>query len=111
MLRKDLIKVDDIENSINEILSNFNIDLNYSIGIYRESCSIEGVKPKLRERLFQFISSKKDGFFKSEIKKLTNKDKNVISKYVEDIQENKWFVSPEIMIIFKELMQDSNNKK
>lgn len=110
-MRNDLIKVIEIENCIEDILSNFNIDFNYSIGIYRESANIEGVKPKLRERLFQFISSKKDEFYKTEIKKLTNKDKNVISKYVEDIENNKWFVSPEIMIKFKELIHDTNSKK
>jgi len=101
----------ELENTINEILSTNYIDLNFAIGIYKESGQVEGVRQKLREKLFQFISSKKQEFFKSEISKLTNKDKNTIIKYMEDIQENKWFVSSEIMIKFKELIQETGLKK
>lgn len=110
LLRCDLIKVIEIESSINEILCGFNIDFNYSTIIYKESGLIEGVKPKLRERLFKFISAKKDEFYKNEIKKISNKDKNIISKYIEDIEENKWFVSPEIVIKLKELINSFPKK-
>ena len=105
------MKVIEIENSIDDILNNINIDFSYSAGIYKESGNIEGVKPKLREKLFKFISSKKEEFYKTEIKKLSYKDKNIILRYLEDIEVNNWFISSEIMIKFKDLMQDPISKK
>jgi len=106
------MKVTEIEATITDIIrNNINYDFNYAFGIYRDSQRIEGVKTKLKDKFFQFLSMKKDEYYKNEIKKLTTKDKNTILKYLEDIEEYKWIVSSEIILKFKELLQEPQTKK
>lgn len=111
LLRNDLIKLQDCEKAIEDILISNIIDFQNAISLYRESSTLDGLKPKLREKLFHIISVRKEELYKNELKKLTVKDKNIILKYLDDIEENKWFISSDIINKFNELIQENHSKK
>ena len=108
-LRNELIKIQEIEKTIAEIITNNISDFPYIVYAYKESLNLEGIKQRTRERIFQFISGKKDEFYKLEIKKLTGKDRNVAIKYLEDLEENNWTVNTEILTRLNELVNDGSN--
>ena len=110
-LRTDLIKVQDTENTMTDIMGLPNVDIAHCITIYKEAKLMEGIDLKLIDKFFYYVSSKKDEFFKGEIKKLTVKDKNTIHKYKDDIKENKWIISKEVISRFNELLTDEPIKK
>jgi hypothetical protein len=104
-LRKDLIKVQDIEGTISDIMNSVNIDFTNSLSIYKDAKNSD-VNPKLIEKFFLFLSSKKEEFFRNEIKKLTAKDKKIISSYFDDIKDNKWIISKEVILKLEELLAE-----
>ena len=107
----DLIKVHDIEGTMNELMASANVDFAACSSIYKESKFIEGVDPKFIEKFFYHVSNKKDEIYRNEIKKLTNKDKKTVQLYMDDIKENKWNVSQEVILRFEEILADEPGKK
>lgn len=105
-LRMDLIKVQDIEGTIADLMTVQNVDFAYSISIYKEAKMMEGVNMKVVDKFFYFLSAKKDEFFRGEMKKLTVKDKNTIHKYMDEIKENKWNISREVINRFEEILAE-----
>ena len=54
--------------------------------------------------IHQSISNKLSDNYRDGLKKLTAKDKNNITKYLDDINENKWKISEDVLKRFKEIL-------
>lgn len=89
-LRNTLDSIKNYENTIKEILYSNNKNIDYISSIYEECQLVEGLENKLKERLFEFICNKKNEFYSNELKRLSIKDKALISKHIEDINKTKF---------------------
>jgi hypothetical protein len=68
------------------------------------SPSVNNIKA-LAEKLYTIISNKKEESLRNDLKKLTNKDKAIVIKHLEDIDSNKWNINEEVIKKLNELVK------
>jgi hypothetical protein len=71
-----------------------------AVNLYKEGKQIfisSKEENKIIKKLFEVISAIKEDHLKNEIKKLTTKDKNLILKYIEDVETYGWKIKDEII--------------
>ena len=96
------------QNNIKDILKNHsvaNYDINFMVQTYKDSCSELGEDNELCVQLFDLISNKKEEEIRNGLKKFTPKDKNNISKILEEIEQNNWNIETELINKLKELIK------
>jgi hypothetical protein len=96
----------DCEKSIHHIIQTAHsgmIDIPHALVVYKDSLNLIYPKTKQIEVLFNIICQKKEEMLRNDLKKFTNKDKNIILKHLEEIEVNKLKISEEVMHKLKEL--------
>ena len=96
------------QNSVNDILKNYIVnsyDYAYMIQIYKDTVGILGKDYEEEIKLFKLLSSKKEEEIKNQLKKFTAKDKNNITKLIEEIEFNQLIISEEIMTKLREFIK------
>ena len=113
-LRGKIQQKNEYEKNIIDILLSSNNDLNYCTIIFNETQGLVGISTRLRDKLFNHISVKKDDFYKNEIKKLTVKDKGLASRYLDEINNENWNISADVIHKLQDLVEGEtyiNTKK
>ena len=105
---KDFIKnALDIKVKIYEIMNDTqSSDFEELINVYKESLKILGRKNENVEKFFDFISKKKEEYYKQELKKIKENDKSFIVKVLEDVEYNKWNISIDLIKKLKEMIKE-----
>ena len=96
------------ENNVKDILKNHivaNYDINFMIQTYKDSCNELGQDNELCVQLFDLISNKKEEEIRNGLKKFSPKDKNNITKILEEIEQNNWNIDSELIDKLKELIK------
>ena len=116
---KELIKTRDIlktkfkekinaENSVKDILKNYllnSYDYNYMLQVYKDTIGILGKDYDDEIKLLKLLSGKKEDEIKNQLKKFSAKDKNNITKLIEEIEFNQLIISDEIMSKLREFIK------
>ena len=95
----------DAEKKLLEIIQNKENDLNACIQTYKEIAG-SSLKSELLDIVHDLISRKKEEFLKFELRKNeknTRELKLIAQRYLDDLQENKWKLSPDIIWRLNEL--------
>ena len=96
------------KNSVNDVLKNYIVnsyDFNYMFQIYKDTVDILGNDYEDEIKLFKLLSNKKEEEIKNQLKKFTAKDKNNITKLIEEIEFNQLIISEEIMTKLREFIK------
>ena len=96
------------ENSVKDILKNYillSYDYNYMLQVYKDTIPYLGKDNEDEIKLLKLISSKKEEEIKNQLKKFTAKDKNNITKLIEEIEFNQLNISEEIMSKLREFIK------
>ena len=96
------------KNNVSDILKNYIInsyDYTYMLQIYKETVDILGKDYDDEIKLFKLLSSKKEEEIKNQLKKFTAKDKNNITKLIEEIEFNQLIISEDIMTKLREFIK------
>ena len=96
------------KNNVSDILKNYIIngyDYTYMLQIYKETVDILGKDYDDEIKLFKLLSSKKEEEIKNQLKKFTAKDKNNITKLIEEIEFNQLIISEDIMAKLREFIK------
>lgn len=111
-LRGKIERVMDLERNMNMLLIQNNFDINYAKQIYEDSGSVEGINETLREKLFNKIIERQNEFYGNESFRLSVKDKNLIIKYIDEIERSSKFpVDFAVLERFRNLLKEIGNKK
>ena len=81
-------------------------DFKELINVYKESLKILRKKNENVEKFFDFISKKKEEYYKQELKKIKENDKSFIVKVLEDVEYNKWNISIDLIKKLKEMIKE-----
>jgi hypothetical protein len=95
-VRNQIHSVQEVEKNVLDIIANSLPDVNYCLSVYKDAQTYQ-INQKLTTKLFLYISNKKDEQIRNDLKKLTTKDKPAVLKLIEDIENNKWKVSEEVI--------------
>ena len=96
------------ENSVKDVLKNFLLngyDYNYMLQVYKDTIGILGKDYADEIKLLKLLSGKKEEEIKNQMKKFTAKDKNNITKLIEEIEFNQLIISEEIMNKLREFIK------
>ena len=96
------------ENSVKDILKNYLLngyDYNYMLQIYKDTIGILGKDYDDEIKLLKLLSGKKEDEIKNQLKKFSAKDKNNITKLIEEIEFNQLIISDEIMSKLREFIK------
>jgi hypothetical protein len=96
------------KNSVNDTLKNYIVnsyDFNYMFQVYKDTVEILGKDYEGEIKLFKLLSSKKEEEIKNQLKKFTAKDKNNITKLIEEIEFNQLIISEDIMTKLREFIK------
>ena len=99
-IKAELDKRCDIVKKINGIMKDKNktiSDVTQILSIYKEATDILGDNNELIRSYFKYCSAKREEMIKQDMKKFTPKDKNTITKLLEEIQTTKWIISEETL--------------
>lgn len=89
------------------LLIQHNFDIEYAKSIYEDSGNVEGINENLREKLYEKILEKANEFYSNESFRLTKKDKNLIIKYIEEIEKSSKFkIDFDILERFRNLLNE-----
>ena len=97
------------ENSVKNVLKNYLLngyDYNYMLQVYKDTVGILGKDYGDEIKLLKLISGKKEEEIKNQMKKFTAKDKNNITKLIEEIEFNQLNISEEIMAKLREFINN-----
>ena len=93
---------------MSDILKNYIVnsyDYAYMMQAYKDTSGILGKDYEDITKLFKLLSSKKEEEIKNQLKKFTDKDKNNITKLIEEIEFNQLIISEEIMAKLREFIK------
>ena len=96
------------QNIVNDILKNYIVnsyDYAYMMQAYKETSDILGKDNEDEIKLFKLLSFKKEEEIKNQLKKFTAKDKNNITKLIEEIEFNQLNISEEIMTKLRDFIK------
>ena len=96
------------ENTVIDVLKNYilnNYDYAYMLQAYKDTVEILGKDYDDEVKLFKLLSSKKEEEIKNQLKKFTAKDKNNITKLLEEIEFNQLLISEEVMAKLREFIK------
>ena len=96
------------ENSVKNILKNYILngyDYNYMLQVYKDTVGLLGKDYEDEIKLLKLLSGKKEEEIKNQMKKFTAKDKNNITKLIEEIEFNQLIISEEIMNKLREFIK------
>jgi hypothetical protein len=96
------------ENSVKDVLKNYLLngyDYNYMLQVYKDTIGILGKDYADEAKLLKLLSGKKEEEIKNQMKKFTAKDKNNITKLIEEIEFNQLIISEEIMTKLREFIK------
>ena len=96
------------QNTVSDILKNYIVnsyDYAYMMQAYKDTSGILGKDYEDITKLFKLLSSKKEEEIKNQLKKFTAKDKNNITKLIEEIEFNQLIISEEIMAKLREFIK------
>ena len=96
------------ENIVIDVLKNYilnNYDYAYMLQAYKDTVEILGKDYDDEVKLFKLLSSKKEEEIKNQLKKFTAKDKNNITKLLEEIEFNQLLISEEVMAKLREFIK------
>ena len=96
------------ENTVIDVLKNYilnNYDYAYMLQAYKDTVEILGKDYDDEVKLFKLLSSKKEEEIKNQLKKFTAKDKNNITKLLEEIEFNQLLISEEVMTKLREFIK------
>ena len=96
------------ENSVKDTLKNYLIngyDYNYLMQIYKDTSGILGKGNDDEIKLLKLISNKKEEDIKTQMKKFSAKDKNNVTKLIEEIELNQLMISHETMAKLREFIK------
>ena len=96
------------QNTVSDILKNYIVnsyDYPYMIQAYKDTVEILGKDYEDEVKLFKLLSSKKEEEIKNQMKKFTAKDKNNITKLIEEIEFNQLIISEEVMTKLREFIK------
>ena len=96
------------ENTVIDVLKNYilnNYDYAYMLQAYKDTVDILGKDYDDEVKLFKLLSSKKEEEIKNQLKKFTAKDKNNITKLIEEIEFNQLLISEEVMAKLREFIK------
>ena len=91
----DIILDDDIKDDKNKKKEK-NFDFNSAYEIYKEALKTE-LKSPLVQKVFDLLSQKKEDMIKEELKKVQGKEKEIARKFLEDIRNNHWNISDQLL--------------
>ena len=91
----DVILDDDIKDDKNKKKEK-NFDFNSAYEIYKEALKTE-LKSPLVQKVFDLLSQKKEDMIKEELKKVQGKEKEIARKFLEDIRNNHWNISDQLL--------------
>ena len=80
-------------------------DYNYLLQVYKDTIGILGKDYSDETKLLKLLSGKKEEEIKNQLKKFTAKDKNNITKLIEEIEFNQLIISEEIMSKLREFIK------
>ena len=95
------------ENMVKDVLKNYVLngyDYNYMLHVYKETIGVLGKEYDDEIKLLKLLSGKKEDDIKNQLKKFTAKDKNNITKLIEEIEFNQLIISEEIMTKLREFI-------
>ena len=96
------------ENSVKDVLKNYLLngyDYNYMLQVYKDTIGILGKDYSDETKLLKLLSGKKEEEIKNQLKKFTAKDKNNVTKLIEEIEFNQLIISEEIMAKLREFIK------
>ena len=96
------------QNTVSDILKNYiinNYDYAYMLQAYKDTVEILGKDYEDEIKLFKLLSTKKEEELKNQLKKFTAKDKNNITKLLEEIEFNQLIISDEIKSKLREFVK------
>ena len=96
------------QNSVKDVLKNYLLngyDYNYMLQIFKDTIEILGKDYPDEIKLFKLLSGKKEEDIKNQIKKFTAKDKNNITKIIEEIEFNQLIISEATMSKLREFIK------
>ena len=96
------------QNSVNDALKNYIVnsyDYAFMLQVYKDTVDILGKDNEDEIKLFKLLSFKKEEEIKNQLKKFTAKDKNNITKLIEEIEFNQLNISEEIMAKLREFIK------
>ena len=96
------------ENSVKDVLKNYLIngyDYNYMMQIYKDTIGILGKNYDGEIKLLKLLSGKREEEIKNQIKKFSAKDKNNVTKLIEEIELNQLIISGETMAKLREFIK------
>ena len=96
------------ENSVKNTLKNYILngyDYNYMLQVYKDTVGLLGKDYEDEIKLLKLLSGKKEEEIKNQMKKFTAKDKNNITKLIEEIEFNQLIISEEIMNKLREFIK------
>lgn len=107
-LRGKIEGILELERNINFLLVQNEFDINYAKILYEEYSSNNQINQNLKDRLFDKIVEKINEFYATESFKLTKKDKNLIIKYIDEIEKStKFKIDPDILERFRNILKES----
>ena len=107
-IKAELDKRCDIVKKINGVMKDKNKTINdfsQVLAIYKEALNILGDNNELVQTYFKYCSIKREEMIKQDIKKFTAKDKNTITKLLEEIHTTKWIISEETLNTLQSLIK------
>ena len=96
------------QNTVTDILKNYIVnsyDYAYMLQSYKDTVEILGKDYEDEIKLFKLLSNKKEKDIKNQLKKFMAKDKNNITKLIEEIEFNQLIISEEIMSKLREFIK------
>ena len=96
------------QNIVTDILKNYIVnsyDYAYMLQSYKDTVEILGKDYEDEIKLFKLLSNKKEEEIRNQLKKFTAKDKNNITKLIEEIEFNQLIISEEIMSKLREFIK------
>ena len=96
------------QNTVTDILKNYilnNYDFPYMLQAYKDTVDILGKDYEDEIKLFKLLSNKKEEELKNQLKKFTPRDKNNITKILEEIEYNQLIISEDIKSKLREFVK------
>ena len=96
------------ENSVKDVLKNYLIngyDYNYMLQIYKDTIGILSKDNNDEIKLLKLLSAKREDDIKNQMKKFSAKDKNNVTKIIEEIEFNQLIISEETMAKLREFIK------
>ena len=96
------------QNTVTDILKIYIVnsyDYAYMLQSYKDTVEILGKDYEDEIKLFKLLSNKKEKDIKNQLKKFMAKDKNNITKLIEEIEFNQLIISEEIMSKLREFIK------